>query len=122
MGTHKTCTNKLKTSRLSPSFEPVMELNSTFTYLGGLAGGAVSIWFFFWAYRRKYELDHKLDRMAKAIRWSIVLAGFAVALLPGPRFRDTRIIAGIILVAFLAWPNFAYHLITLFRRSTKGID
>jgi hypothetical protein len=94
-------------------------LNGTISYLGELAAGAVSIWFFFWPYRRKYELDYKLDRTAQTVRWSIVLACFGVALLPGPQFKPVRIVAGIILAAFLAWPNFAYHLARLFRRGVN---
>jgi hypothetical protein len=85
----------------------VTTLSDTISYLSGLTAGAVSIWFFFWPLRRKYELDYKLDSTAQRVRWSIVLAGFGVALLPGPQFKTARIIAGIILVAFLAWPNFA---------------
>jgi hypothetical protein len=77
----------------------------------------VSVWFFFWPYRRKFELDYKLDRAGNIVRWSVVLAGFGVALLPGPRFGATRVVAGMVLLAFLAWPNFAYHLVRLFRRS-----
>jgi hypothetical protein len=95
-------------------------LNNTISYLSALVAGAVSIWFFFWPYRRKYELDHKLDRTAKTVRWSIVVAGFGIALLPGPELKIVRIAAGIVLVAFLAWPNFAYHLAWLFRRTHVG--
>jgi hypothetical protein len=95
-------------------------LNSTLSYLGGLASGAVSVWFFFWVYRRKYELDYKLDKTAQTMRWLIVLFGFAIALIPGPQFKIPRIIAGVMLVAFLAWPNFAHHLTVLFRRPTEG--
>jgi hypothetical protein len=102
--------------------EWVTTLNGTLSYLSGLAGGAVSIWFFFWPFRRKYELDYKLDRIAQTVRWSIVLAGFGVALLPGPQIKDIRIITGIIFVAFLAWPNLAYHLTQFFRRSHEGMS
>lgn len=94
-------------------------MNDTVKYLSGLAGGAVGIWFFFWPYRRKYELDYKLDRTAQAIRWSVVLAGFGLALLRGPQSRLVRIIGGVVLLAFLAWPNFAYHLAQFFRRSNE---
>jgi hypothetical protein len=85
-------------------------LNGTISYLSDLVCGAVSVWFFFWAYRRKYELDYKLDRTTQTIRWLIVLAGFGLALLPGPESKIVRITSGVMLVAFLAWPNFAYHL------------
>ena len=91
-------------------------MNGTLTYLGGLIGAAVSVWFFFWPYRRKYDLDHQLDRTAQTVRWLIVLSGFSVALLPGPQFKIMRIAGGIVLLAFLAWPNFAYHLTAVFNR------
>ena len=64
-------------------------------------------------------IDYKLDRIARTVQWLIVL-GFGLALLPGPHFKDIRIIAGIIVVAFLAWPNFAYGLTELFKRPTEG--
>jgi hypothetical protein len=102
---------------LAAGLDGVAALNDTLSYLSGLAGGAVGIWFFFWPLRRKYELDYNLDSAAQTVRWSIVLAGFGVALLPGPQFKTARIVAGIILVAFLAWPNFAYYLTLLFTRS-----
>jgi hypothetical protein len=94
----------------------VTSLNGTLSYLTGLAAGAVSIWFFFWPFRRKYDLDYKLDSTAQLVRWFIVLAGFALALLPGPKYKLVRILAGIMLAVFLAWPNLAYHLTHLLRR------
>jgi tryptophan-rich sensory protein len=84
--------------------------------MGGLTSGAVSVWLFFWAYRRKYELDYKLDSTAQTMRWLIVVFGFTVALIPGPQFKIVRIIAGVLLLAFLAWPNFAHYLTQLLRR------
>jgi hypothetical protein len=97
-----------------------MALNDTLSYLTELAAGAVSIWFFFWPFRRKYDLDYKLDSTAQVARWSIVLAGFVLALLPGPEFKVVRILAGIILAAFLAWPNLAYYLTFQSRRPSVG--
>ena len=94
----------------------VTPLNNAISYLTELAAGAVSIWFFFWPFRRKYDLDYKLDRTAQIVRWSIVIGGFVFALAPGPEFKIVRILAGIILAAFLAWPNFAFHLTFQSRR------
>jgi hypothetical protein len=74
-------------------------LNDRLAYLSRLAAGAVSVWLFFWPIRRKSEVDFKLDRAGQLVRWSIVIVG------------------GVFLLAFLAWPNFAYHLVLQFRRS-----
>jgi hypothetical protein len=79
-------------------------------------GNAVTIWLAFWAIRRKYELDYDLDNAAHILRWLMVSLGFVVALLPGHGLGLVRLLAGILLIAFLAWPNFAYHLTQLLRR------
>jgi hypothetical protein len=89
----------------------------TDSYVGGLAANAVCIWFAFWAIRRKYELDYPLDIWAQVVRWSLVGLSFALTLPDGSQYKLLRILAGIALLAFLAWPNFAYHLVQLFRRS-----
>lgn len=86
------------------------------SYLGKITAGAVCIWFFFWPYRRKYELDYKLDGASNIVRWAVVLSGLGAALLPGLALRYARVAWGIVSVAFLAWPNFAYHLTRLLRR------
>jgi hypothetical protein len=82
----------------------------------GLTVSVLGIWFVFWAQRRSNELDLELDRTMRAVRWSIVLAGFAAALLSGTRFRALRIVGGVMLLAFLCWPNYAYHLVRAWRR------
>ncbi len=82
----------------------------------GLSSSVAGIWFVFWAQRRTYELDYDLDRTMRTVRWSAVLAGFAAALLQGHRFVAVRIIGGIILLAFLCWPNFSYHVVGFWRR------
>jgi hypothetical protein len=87
------------------------------SYAGRLAADAVCIWLAVWAIRKKHGLDEKLDRNAQAVRWLIVVSSFGLALLRGPEFKLIRIFAGLLLLAFLCWPNFAYHLTGLFRRS-----
>jgi hypothetical protein len=86
-------------------------------YMGGLAASAASVWLLFWAIRRTYEVDEKLDRRAQILRWSIIAAGFAATLPPGSTFKWVRIIGGFLGLAFLCWPNFAYHLRHLGRRN-----
>jgi hypothetical protein len=87
--------------------------------MGALAVGAkaFSLWLVAWAIRRKGEFDYKLDWVAQLVRWPIVAVSFAAAW----RFRIPeswayRSVALIIGLAFLCWPNFAYHLANLFRR------
>jgi hypothetical protein len=91
-------------------------MHGIFSNATGLLGMVMGIWFLFWGYRRSLELDVKLDRTMRAVRWSIVVVGFAAALLQGPGFRVTRIVGGVVLVAFLCWPNLAYHIVGVWRR------
>ena len=80
------------------------------TYLAALASGAFTIWFMFWGLRRSYELDDQLTRKERVIRWSVVIAGFALALIEGSDTAAEIIRVGGVLIAFafLAWPNFAH--------------
>jgi hypothetical protein len=77
-----------------------------------LAQSEVCIWFVFWAYRRKYELDGR----AKVVRWSIVGVCYVLGCLPGPRFGPAKLAALVVGLAFFCWPNFAFHLTKFFRR------
>jgi len=85
-----------------------------------LAQSGVCIWFVFWAYRRKYELDEKLDRRAKIVRWLVVAVCYVLASLPGPRFGPAKAVAMVGGLAFFCWPNFAYRLTNLFRRRSAS--
>ena len=67
-----------------------------------------------WAIRQKGEIDYKLDRLQRAVRYSIVFFGFVLGYLaPNSYFR---VAFGSLAILFLCWPNFAYHLVNLFRR------
>lgn len=82
--------------------------------LGALASlGAV--WVCSWAIRRAGEFDRPLDLAAKQIRWALV-----IVLLGGatyyPGYSAPRLALGLGGMAFLAWPNFAYHLTGFLRR------
>lgn len=92
-------------------------MGETFDYLSAVAKYIGTIWLAFWAYRRHYDLDYPLDRTGQMIRWSAVVLGLSLALLNGPEFARARIAGGMLMLAFLAWPNFAYHLRESFRRS-----
>jgi hypothetical protein len=66
-----------------------------------------------WAVRYNAEWDYKLSARARAVRWTIVTTGYLlVASFPGP--GCLRVIAIVIALSFLCWPNFAYHLTNAF--------
>lgn len=90
------------------------------SYVSSLAAQAVCVWLAVWAIRRKYALDYKLDRTAQAVRWSIVALSVPLGRIGALKWEPLRIFSAFLFLAFLAWPNFAYHLIQLFRRFHAG--
>lgn len=79
--------------------------------------GFGSLWFISWGIRRAGEFDYPLDFAGQVVRWVlvVVLLG-AMTYFPGLSApRVTLLLGG---CAFLAWPNFAYHL-TRFLRTCK---
>ena len=97
-------------------------LGATLAYASQLVSGAVSIWFISWAIRRRYEVDCQLTRKEHIIRGLVVATGFGLAFLRGAEFEVVRIVAGVIALGFLAWPNFARSLVGLVAKlhSTNG--
>jgi hypothetical protein len=83
-----------------------------------ITSGVISVWFVFWSYRRKYELDYPLDSSASRVRWAMVWLGIGVTLagIRWPFSSYIRWIGMLWLLSFLAWPNFAYHLTGLLRQ------
>ena len=84
----------------------------------GTWSAIANVWFAVWAIRHKGELDYELDSSAKLIRWFVVAICLGLTiqlpqLLNPPWFRLS---VGLLGVAFLAWPNFAYHLTRILRR------
>ena len=78
----------------------------------------VSVWLILWGIRQKGELDHELDEEAKRVRWLIVMLGMAFSYFSAIAldWRWCVLTGWIVATAFLAWPNFAYHLTNLLRR------
>jgi hypothetical protein len=86
-----------------------MDLQAAFSQAGYLLESSAGIWFSSWAIRRRAGWDYRLSGVAEATRWAIVLVGYLLGvLLPTPAARLTS--GGL---AFLCWPNFAYHLTNL---------
>jgi hypothetical protein len=82
-----------------------------FNFAFSLGSRVVCVWLPFWAMRRKYELDEELSITGRKIRWIIVIVAFTVTcIVPGPGFALVRVSFGLIGIAFLCWPNFAYRL------------
>ena len=78
----------------------------------------MSIWIASWAIWHKGELDYNLDGAGKIIRWLSVgiclgLVFLAPELLNLSYLRISVFVLG---MAFLAWPNLAYHLTRFFRQ------
>lgn len=91
------------------------KLDATLSGALAIAGKSFGIWFVAWAIRRKGEFDYRLDRITQLLRWVIVAVSFAVVT-NFPKPSVPRAIALTVGLAFLAWPNFAYHLRNFFRR------
>jgi hypothetical protein len=80
---------------------------------------SASIWFIVWAIRRRAEVDENLDRSATVLRWVIVAVGYIVASLPVNGIGWLQVIAFVVGLLFLCWPNFAYDTMRLVRRSAE---
>jgi hypothetical protein len=48
------------------------------------------------AFRKRYELDEQLNPTMQIVRWIVVLAGFALTRIPGPRWSMLRVAAGFV--------------------------
>lgn len=94
----------------------VVHIGEFFDKLLATIASVGSIWFCAWAIRRGGEFDYPLDSTAKAIRWLavVVLMGIPVNF-PKSLPPAGRIVLGFAGLAFLAWPNFAYHLTRFLR-------
>jgi hypothetical protein len=76
------------------------------------------VWLSVWAIRWKAEIDYPLDRSARIVRWVTVVVGFAIGyFVPDPGLWYVRVAGGFLGLGILCWPNFAYHLTNLLRRS-----
>jgi hypothetical protein len=81
----------------------------------GLLERAAGIWFVSWAIRRGGEFDYKLNWVGKLVRWAVVLLAFSLSVVFSRLGKDLyRLVALFVGLAFLVWPNFAYHLTKFF--------
>ena len=88
-------------------------MHETIAHVSWMLEKSLGIWLSAWAIRYKAQWDFKLGAAAKALRWTVVLTAYSLAAsVPSPGF--VRAILAYIGLAFLCWPNFAYHLSKLF--------
>lgn len=80
------------------------------SYIGYLWKIAFGTWFFFWVVRRQGEFDYPLEPKTKVLRWCVIAAAIACTRVHGPEFKALRLAAALVGLAFLCWPNFAYHI------------
>jgi hypothetical protein len=90
---------------------------SILSFYGSYSAKIACIWFSVWAIRKKADADYPLGRPARVVRWIAVVVGFAVGYYaPKPEFWYVRVAGGFFGLAFLYWPNFAFHLTNIFKR------
>jgi hypothetical protein len=95
----------------------IMIFPDTAIRTGGTWVAIANIWLVVWAIRHKGELDYELDSTAKIVRWLLVIICFGVVI----RFPQllnpppVRVCIAFLGLAFLVWPNLAYHLTRLLR-------
>jgi hypothetical protein len=87
-----------------------------------LAQIGVCVWVVAFSIRRRGELDRELGAKARALRWTVVLAGWILASLPEPTPHWLAAVAGLAALGFFWWPNLAYHLTRLIEQAHAGGD
>ena len=87
-----------------------------------LAQIGLCVWVVVYSIRRRGELDRELSPKARVVRWGVVLAGWALASLPGLMPGWLAGTAGLAALAFLWWPNLAYHTTRLIERAKADGD
>jgi hypothetical protein len=91
-----------------------MTVVNVLSFYGSYSAKIACIWFSVWAIRKKADADYSLDRPVRVVRWIAVVVGFAVGYcVPKPEFWYVRVAGGFLGLAFLCWPNFAYHLMNV---------
>jgi hypothetical protein len=77
---------------------------------------AAGMWFAAWAFRKRYELDYKLNGQMQLLRWVVVCVGFALTFISGASAKWLRLGGGFTALFFLCWPNLAYHAVRFVHR------
>ena len=94
--------------------DALTEIENLLSFYGKLSPKIACIWLSLWAIRRKADADYALDSLSSAVRWTVVVVGFIFGYVAP--LKPVRVIAGVVGLVFLCWPNCAYHLTGFFRR------
>ena len=77
------------------------------------------IWLASWGFRRRYETDQPLGSTGQAVRWLFVVGGLSLGFLHGANLGALRVAGLVVGMAFLCWPNLAFHTARVFRRKNE---
>jgi hypothetical protein len=91
-----------------------MDILNPFPQVSYALQKSVGLWLSVWAVRFSAGIDYKLSAQGKTIRWAVVVICFALTSVPGASLGWFRVSSYLIGLAFLCWPNLAYHLGKLF--------
>lgn len=86
----------------------------TVTYIKSIAIDSAALWFVAWGIRKKYDLDLGLSTRGWLIRLLVICCGIFSLCLRSHKYEYVRVVGGLLGIAFLVWPNFAFHLSELF--------
>jgi hypothetical protein len=88
-------------------------LSKHIAYASQIASAAVSVWIVSRGIRRRLECDYELSRREQTLRWTVVLLAFGLTFATGSNLATMRVVAGIVGLTFVAWPNLAYYSMRL---------
>jgi hypothetical protein len=91
-----------------------MDILNPFPQVSYALEKSLGLWLSVWAIRFSAGIDYKLSARGKAIRWVVVVICFALTSVPGANVGWFRVLSYLVGLAFLCWPNLAYHLSKLF--------
>lgn len=96
-----------------PNFNPSPLMNGS---------SLVLLWFVIrlglivWAIRYRAGIDYKLSGQARAVRWAIVAACFALISVSSERLGWVRVCLSLVGISFFCWPNLGYYVNSLFEQ------
>jgi hypothetical protein len=98
-----------------------MKVEGILPFYAALSAKVACIWLSVWVLRKKGDVDYPLNGPARAVRWAMVVMGFAIGYYtPRPELWYVRMAGGFLGLAFLCWPNFAYYLTKLFTKASES--
>jgi hypothetical protein len=74
----------------------------------------ICIYLSVWAYRYTGDIDYRFGRFGMLMRWTLTVTLFISAVSFPTRIG--RVMLFCVALAFFCWPNFSYHLLSLFRK------